>query len=429
MIDAEPLAVAVEGLRSGAVSPVEYLDRLRGRIERSEPEIRAFVSPPDWDRLEREARVLPERFPDPESRPPLYGIPVGVKDIFHVDGMETRAGSELPPEVLSGPEAASVERIRTAGSLVLGKTVTTEFAYFDPGPTRNPHDLAHTPGGSSSGSAAAVAAGFAPLAFGTQTVGSVIRPAAFCGIVGLKPSFGRIPTAGVIPFSTSVDHVGLFAQDVAGVAVAAAVCYDDWRTLPEPEEPVLGVPEGPYLEQADDAGIEAFESAVERLESADYGVERVEALSGIDAVNERHQRLIEADAALAHEGWYERYGERYSEHMTGIVEGGREVAVGELAADRAGRDRLRSELHAAMDEAGIDCWLSPPAPGPAPRGIDSTGDPVMNLPWTHSGLPTVTLPTGVKEGLPVGVQCSARFGADERLLDWAERFEEVLQRS
>ena len=429
MIDREPLGVAVDALRFGKTTPLDYLDRLRDRIDRHEDEVRAFVSEPEWERLEREARVLPERFPDPESRPPLYGIPVGVKDIFHVEGMETRAGSELPPDVLTGPEAASVSRVREAGALVLGKTVTTEFAYFDPGPTRNPHDLAHTPGGSSSGSAAAVAAGFAPLAFGTQTVGSVIRPAAFCGIVGLKPSFGRIPTAGVIPFSTSVDHVGLFAQDVAGVAVAAAVCYDDWRTLPEPEEPVLGVPEGPYLEQADDAGIEAFESAVERLESADYGVERVEALSGIDAVNERHQRLIEADAALVHHEWYERYGERYGEHMTGIVEGGRDVSVGELAADRAGRDRLRSELHAAMDEAEIDCWLSPPAPGPAPKGIDSTGDPVMNLPWTHSGLPTVTLPTGVKEGLPVGVQCSARFGADERLLDWAERFEEVLQRS
>jgi Asp-tRNA(Asn)/Glu-tRNA(Gln) amidotransferase A subunit family amidase len=429
MIDAEPLAVAVEGLRSGAVSPVEYLDRLRERIERSEPEIQAFVSPPDWDRLEREARALPERFPDPDARPPLYGIPVGVKDIFHVDGMETRAGSELPPEALSGPEAASVERVRTAGSLVLGKTVTTEFAYFDPGPTRNPHDLAHTPGGSSSGSAAAVAAGFCPLAFGTQTVGSVIRPGAFCGIVGLKPSIGRIPTAGVIPFSTSVDHVGLFAQDVAGMAVAAAVCYDDWQTLPEPEDPVLGVPEGPYLQQADNVGLDAFESAVERLASAGYEIERVEALSGIEAVNERHQRLIEADAALAHEGWYERYGERYSEHMTGIVDGGREVSVGELAADRAGRDRLRSELHAAMDEAGIDCWLSPPAPGPAPEGIDSTGDPVMNLPWTHSGLPTVTVPTGTVDGLPVGLQCSARFGADERLLAWAEGFEEVIQRS
>ncbi|WP_331232815.1 amidase [Natronorarus salvus] len=426
MIDAEPLAVAVDALRSGETTPLDYLDRLRDRIDRHESDVRAFVPEPEWDRLEREARALPERFPDPDSRPPLYGTPVGVKDIFHVEGMKTRAGSELPPEVLSGPEARSVERVRAAGGLVLGKTVTTEFAYFDPGPTRNPHDLAHTPGGSSSGSAAAVAAGFAPLAFGTQTVGSVIRPAAFCGVVGLKPSFGRIPTTGVIPFSTSVDHVGLFTGDVAGMGVAAAVCYDDWRTLPEPEDPVLGVPEGSYLGQADDVGLDAFEAAVERLAAAGYDIERVEALSGIDGINERHQRLIEADAALVHHEWYEGYGERYSEHMTGIVDGGRKVSVGELADDRAGRDRLRSELHAAMDEAGIDCWLSPPAPGPAPEGIDSTGDPVMNLPWTHSGLPTVTVPAGEREGLPVGLQCSARFGADERLLAWAEGFEGAL---
>ena len=154
-------------------------------------------------------------------------MPVGVKDIFHAAGFETRAGSQLPPELLTGPEADAVGRLRAAGCLILGKTVTTEFAYYEPEPTRNPHNLAHTPGGSSSGSAAAVAAGLAPLALGTQTIGSVIRPAAFCGIVGFKPSYGRISPEGLIFFSPSLDHVGLFTQDVAGMSLAAAVLCEN----------------------------------------------------------------------------------------------------------------------------------------------------------------------------------------------------------
>jgi len=154
---------------------------------------------------------------------------VGIKDIFHVDGFVTRAGTRVPPERFAGPEAASVALLREAGALIAGKTVTTEFAYFEPGPTRNPHNPAHTPGGSSSGSAAAVAAGLCQLALGTQTIGSVIRPAAFCGVVGFKPSFGRIPTSGLVYFSRTIDHVGLFTQDLDGMELAASVLCRDWQ--------------------------------------------------------------------------------------------------------------------------------------------------------------------------------------------------------
>ena len=169
---------------------------------------------------------------------------MGVKDIIRVDGFPTRAGSRLPPHLFAGPQAACVTALRRAGALVLGKTVTTEFAGFEPGPTANPHRPGHTPGGSSSGSAAAVAAGYCPLALGTQTIGSVIRPAAFCGIVGFKPSLGRIATAGLVDFSPAVDTVGIFTQDLAGMGSVAAVLCGEWRRRTEADKPVLGVPLG-----------------------------------------------------------------------------------------------------------------------------------------------------------------------------------------
>src|SRR5438067_10834636 len=219
-----PLAATGAALRSGQLDLMALINEVCDRIEAQEPLIHALV--PEAGRRARllnEATALQKRFPDPESRPPLYGVLLGVKDIFYVDGFPTRAGSQLPAEIFSEPEASCVTKLREAGVLLLGKTVTTEFAYFEPGPTRNPHNLEHTPGGSSSGSAAAVAAGFCPLALGTQTIGSVIRPAAFCGIVGFKPTYGRIPTAGLVPCAPSLDTIGFFTQDVAGIALVAPV--------------------------------------------------------------------------------------------------------------------------------------------------------------------------------------------------------------
>lgn len=424
-----PLAETIDGLRRGRVDPVTYVERLETRTKTVEPKIESLISEEGrWGRLEEAARRLRERFPNPSDRPPLYGVPVGVKDIIHVDGFPTRAGSKLPPETLTGEEGETLGRLRRAGALVLGKTVTTEFAYFDPGPTRNPRAPEHTPGGSSSGSAASVAAGLCPLALGTQTVGSVIRPAAFCGVVGFKPSHDRIPTEGVIPFSASVDHVGFFTQDTEGAALAAAQLCDDWRSLPTPRErPAIGVPEGPYLEQASDVGLDAFDDHVERLRTAGYDVERIPLLENIAEINERHERLTAADMAVAHEEWYDEYADRYADVTRELIDEGRSVPTAEVAAGRHGRRELRATLEEKMRESGIDLWIAPAAKGPAPRGIDSTGDPVMNLPWTHAGVPTVTLPAGeTADGLPLGVQCSARFGADEDLLAWSHELADAL---
>jgi Asp-tRNA(Asn)/Glu-tRNA(Gln) amidotransferase A subunit family amidase len=416
-------------LRAGRFDLAAMIDAVCNRIDAIEPELQALLDEPArCRRLLTEAAALQQRYPAPAARPPLYGVLVGVKDIFRVDGFPTRVGSQLPAEIFAGAEADAVRALRQAGALILGKTVTTEFAFFEPGPTRNPHNPAHTPGGSSSGSAAAVAAGYCPLALGTQTIGSVLRPAAFCGIVGFKPSFGRVSTAGVIPFSDSLDHVGWLAQDVAGVAAASAVLCRDWRPAPaRPARPTLGVPSGPYLEQAPASTLSAFEAMLSRLAAAGYSVRHVPALSDIAAINRRHVRIMAAEVARVHADWFPRYQALYRPRTAALIREGYTVTDEELQQARAGRLTLRDELHTRMDAAGIDLWVCPPTLGPAPAGLASTGDPIMNLPWTHAGLPALTLPAGrADNGLPLGLQVIARFGADETLLAWAAGMESVL---
>ena len=421
------LPLLAQALRSGQLPVTNYLDILERRFDLIEPSLQAFMPEPGrFDRLRAQAAELVQRWPAPDTRPALFGLPVGVKDIMRVDGLPTTGGSRLPAILFEAPESACVTQLKEAGALIAGKTVSTEFAYFGPGPTRNPHNLAHTPGGSSSGSAAAVAAGLCPLALGTQTVGSVIRPAAFCGVVGFKPSHNRITTAGVIPLSISVDHVGLFAADVAGVALAARVLVRDWRPDRPSRRPVLGLPEGPYLAQASEEGLRAFRATVESLRRRGYRVMRVPAMDDFEAVREHHEAIVAADAAAFHAEWYGRYHDLYHPRTVALIEQGRTISADRLAEALAGRGKLRAELLALMDENGVDLWLAPSARGPAPLGLESTGDPVMNLPWTHSGLPAISLPAGAVDGLPLGLQVVGRWQADERLLAWAETLEPEL---
>lgn len=357
----------------------------------------------------------------------LYGTLVGIKDIFHVAGLETRAGSALPPEVLAGPEAACVSALKDAGALILGKTVTTEFAYFAPGPTCNPHNAAHTPGGSSSGSAAAVAAGYCRLALGTQTVGSVIRPAAFCGVVGFKPSYDRVSSKGLVYYSPAVDTVGWFAPDVAGAVVAAEVLCGAWRGVGGRARPVLGVPEGAYLQQASPEGLAAFQGQSAQLEAAGYQVRRVPALADIAVVNERHTRLIAGEVARQHADWFRDYAALYRPPTAELIRWGQEIGEAELVTARMGRAALREQLQDLMYTEGIDLWICPAAVGPAPKGLQSTGDPAMNLPWTHAGLPALSLPAGrAKNGLPLGLQCVGGWQRDEQLLAWGRAMAEVF---
>jgi Asp-tRNA(Asn)/Glu-tRNA(Gln) amidotransferase A subunit family amidase len=428
----EPLALSLPALadclRGGELSLHEYIAELERRFAEREPQVLAFVPEAGrFARLHQQAKELMARFPYPATRPALFGVAVGVKDIFHAHGFLTTGGSKLPPEVLHGVEAASVTRLKEAGVLILGKTVTTEFAYFGPGPTRNPHNPECTPGGSSSGSAAAVGAELAPLTVGTQTIGSIVRPASFCGIVGFKPTYERVSRAGVIPLSPSLDHIGPFATDVAGVGLAASVMIEDWRLeIGELGRPVLGIPEGPYLSHTDDEMLAHFRAACRKLADAGYRVKPVAAMPDFESIRERHNLIVAAEAARGHMHWFAEYRALYHPKTVELIERGLTITNEQLREALPGRDALRAELTALMDAHGIDLWLSPSAPGPAPMGLESTGNPVMNLPWTHAGLPALNVPCGTIGGLPAGLQLAGRWSHDEELLQWASEIERVI---
>lgn len=427
-----PLTELSRVLRSGALDLLDYLAELEARFEAREPRVLAFTPEVGrFARLRREAERLQARFPDPQTRPALFGVPVGVKDIFHVLGFPTQAGSRLPAEVLAGPEAESVTRLKEAGALILGKTATTEFAYFGPAATRNPwsqEDAPHTPGGSSSGSAAAVAAGLAPLTLGTQTIGSIVRPASFCGVVGFKPTYDRVSRAGVIPLAPSYDHIGPFAVDVAGVKLAAAALIKDWRPeLVTTRRPVLGIPRGPFLEHAAADMLTHFRATCERLRQAGYTLKAVPAMPDFVAIRERHLLAVAAEAAHVHAGWFPTYQALYHSKTAELIRRGQGVSSVELHLALKGREQLREALTGLMGEHEIDLWISPAAPGAAPRGLESTGNPVMNLPWTQAGLPSLNLPSGHNAaGLPLGLQLAGWWYGDEQLLDWASEIEAAI---
>lgn len=426
------LAATVAELMHNEVDLHTYVDRMCDRIDAVDPQIQALLPEPDRRaRLHQAADELLADFPSPAARPPLFGALVGVKDVLHVDGFLTRAGAAVPPELFAGPEAEIVRQLRAQGALIAGKTVTTEFAYFEPGPTHNPHNLDHTPGGSSSGSAAAVAAGLCPLAIGTQTIGSVIRPAAFCGVVGYKPTLGRIPTQGLVYFSRTIDQIGLFTQDVEGMRTAAAAVVGEWEPIQlDPAElPILGVPDGPYLRQASQAALAAFARQLALLEDEGYTIWHVPTLTDIDELNTLHRRLVFAEFAREHAPLYSRYKSLYRPRTAEIVEAGRKVPDKELAELRRHTEMLRDQLEKQMEQADIDLWVCPSALGSAPAGLQATGDPNMNLPWTHAGLPAITVPAGVAEdGLPLGLQIVARFDDDAVLLAWAEDMARIVNR-
>lgn len=381
-----------------------------------------------FERLRKEAQDLLSNYPEPDNRPPLFGELIGVKDIFHVTGFTTRAGSRLPTDLIQGEEAESVTRLKKAGALILGKTVTTEFAYFAPGPTRNPHKTDHTPGGSSSGSAAAVGAKLCNIALGTQTIGSITRPAAFCGAVGYKPSFDRISRAGVIPLSQSLDHIGAFTRKVAKAEKLGSLLCQSWTPKETPfDKPVLGIPDGPYLERPSKEGLNHFWEVCQKLSQAGFEIKRVPAFKNFAAIETRHNLIVAAEASRIHARWFSQYESLYHFKTAELIRRGQEVSNADLEKARLGREQLRSELMALMDEHRIDLWICPSAPGPAPEGLDSTGNPVMNLPWTHAGLPTLNLPSGKNSaGLPMGLQVAGRWFEDEKLFSWGKLLENTL---
>ncbi len=408
----------------------EIIEHSLAVINKKEDKIAALLPEENKKiRLEQDIIELKQNHQNNNFKPNLFGILVAVKDIFHLEGFKTRAGSRLDQDLLTENEGSLIKKLRSQGVIFLGKSVTTEFAHSAPGPTRNPNNLKHTPGGSSSGSAAAVAAGYCPLALGTQTIGSVIRPAAYCGIVGFKPTQGRIPSDGFIKFSETIDQIGFFTRTVSGAEMIFEniLSPKHFKNIKELSQPVLGEPDQAYLNQADKIALKNFKANKLTLQKAGYRIEKSPILENIAEINNFHRTLIAYEFARAHKDWYRKYPEVYRRETAELIEEGLKIKENDYHKVRDQRLKLKIEIKEAMNEANIDIFISPAATGPAPIGINSTGDPAMNLPWTNCGLPVITLPAGNNnKGLPLGLQLAANFGDDEKLLRWSKTIASLI---
>ena len=418
--------------RSGKLDVCEYVKAVCNEIESKEPQIQAMVPGTfDRDKILDSANELAAKYPHPSDRPAVFGLPIGVKDIFRVHGFPTRCGSRLPASLFEGVEASCVSKLRQAGAIIMGKTVTAEFAGLEPGATRNPHNFAHTPGGSSSGSAAGVAAEYFALALGTQTSGSITRPAAYCGVVGLKPSFGRIPRDGLILYSPSVDHVGIFVKDADLIPAIMPVLVEDWKIEKKDRSKkwVVGLPDGPYLKQATQRELDHYFAQMKNLEQKGWIIKRTPLFEDIARINTYHNRLTTGEVTRVHAQWYQEYPTLYSRRMAEDFSKGAYISDEELNDLRGQRMELRKQIQQTMDDQQIDCWACPSATDIAPQGLSSTGDPIMNIPWTNSGLPTISVPSGFDpSGLPHGIQLVGKFMQDEDLVVCARYLEKNLMR-
>ena len=414
---------AADRIRSGALSPVALVDALLGRIDTVDPRLQAWVHV-DAAGARAAAAALEAEVRSGTIRGPLHGVPVGVKDIFHVAGMPTRAGSRPFAHSVPAADATSVARLRAAGAIFLGKTHTTEFAFRDPAPTRNPWNREHTPGGSSSGSAAAVAARMVPLALGSQTVGSVLRPAAYCGVVGLKPTHGLIPADGVIPLAWSLDHVGALARSVGDTALAMSVLSGRELQAPAVTAPRLAV--APELSARASREVAAHLDAVaDAFARAGATVSKIELPASFGELAAAGLTVLEAEAAAYHEPSFLEHTADYSPEMRSLVEAGLRLSA--TAYVRANRARLAFREDVMPLLAAHDALLCPTAPAPAPAGLGSTGDGSLCAPWSNAGVPAITLPSGIaSSGLPHAIQLVQAAGASGRLLSVAAWCERVL---
>ncbi len=312
---------------------------------------------------------------------------------------------------------------------MVGKSVTAEFASAAAGPTRNPHDLNRTPGGSSSGSAAAVAAGMAVLGTGTQTIGSVVRPASFCGVVGWKATYGRIPMDGVIAHSPSFDTLGFFGADLEGMVAAAEATCDGWTAVGSAAGlPTLGVPSERYLAQADDDALAAFREQVDRLGAAGYHVRQADVVPDLDDVLAHNLVINRFELARTHDEWFGSHRGCYRDITAAAIEHGRSISVTDYEASMRHLVALRAGFVGRLATCGVDFLVAPGAVGAAPVGIDHTGDPALALPWTYAGLPAVSLPGATSsEEMPLGLQLVGPAGSDEILLAAARDVAAVIE--
>jgi Asp-tRNA(Asn)/Glu-tRNA(Gln) amidotransferase A subunit family amidase len=419
---------AAQRIRDGLLTSEELVQACLERVHAVEPTVQAWTFL-DEEHALAQARAADERKRSGEPVGPLHGVPVGIKDIIDTGDMPTENGTALHRGRTPRNDATVVAMLRAAGAVILGKTVTTECAYFSPGKTRNPHNPEHTPGGSSSGSAAAVAAAMVPLALGSQTNGSVIRPAAFCGVYGFKPTHGLIPRTGILKLSRALDHVGIFARTLDDIALAAEqlVGYDegDPDTRPRarapfgkisreepPIPPMLAFVKTPHWDRVSAEAKDAFGELVESLGER---VEEVDLVSTAAEAWDWHKTIMEADmAANLEREWQGR--DKLSPQLRSLMERGRETR----AVDYQRALRGIAPIVDSFDEMFMeryDAVLTPSAAGSAPKGLASTADPAFCTLWTLCGMPAISLPLMQDSGrLPIGVQLVGRRNFDARLL-------------
>jgi Asp-tRNA(Asn)/Glu-tRNA(Gln) amidotransferase A subunit family amidase len=419
---------AARAIADGAFTSEQLVDACLERVREIDPQVQA------WHYLDAEHARQQARARDldkAEGRPlgPLHGIPVGIKDIFDTCDMPTEDGTVLHAGRTPADDATAVALLRAAGAVIMGKTVTTECATYTPGKTRNPHNPEHTPGGSSSGSAAAVAAGMVPLALGSQTNGSVIRPAAFCGVYGFKPTHGLISRHGVMKLSRTLDHVGFFSRTLEDLALLAEILarfdaadpdtrpraripFRDIAAQEPPLDPVLAFVKPPVWDRVEPETREAFEELVSELGDRALQLELPPATM---QSLEWHRTIMQAEMAANLDREFEQGADKLSESLRSQLARGREITA--LDYQRAvARIGL---LNDGFDElfARCDALITPSAAGPAPKGLDSTGDPSFCTLWTLCGMPAVNLPLMQgTNGLPLGVQLVGRRDSDPRLL-------------
>jgi aspartyl-tRNA(Asn)/glutamyl-tRNA(Gln) amidotransferase subunit A len=416
-------------IAAGDLSPVDLLETLLKHIDRLEPKIDAWVTIDREGAMEAAERLESEA-EDGLTRGPLHGVPVGVKDIFYTKGLRTTMGSPIYRDFVPSHDADAVAKLREAGAIILGKTETTEFALSDPAPTRNPWNTEHTPGGSSSGSAAAVSSGMCPSALGTQTGGSVIRPASFCGVVGMKPTYDLISRKGVYPLSWSLDHIGFFTRTVEDAALMLGV----FAKVGEPQglkpsgdiaPPRLGLLRGFFEEHADEEVWNGFVDAVERLKDAGAEVAEIPLPPSFGVVHVAHRLIMASEAASVHQDNFRTRRDEYCVGIRGLVSSGLLVPASAYVRAQRIRGRYIREADAALKS--VDCLVTPSAPTPALLGLDSTGDPAFNAPWSLCGFPTVTVPSGLtRGGLPLGMQLIDGHFREAHLLEIAHWCEAVF---
>ncbi|MFQ6121669.1 MAG: amidase [Dehalococcoidales bacterium] len=433
------VAEAAAAIAAAELSPLELVNSCLERIDELEETIQA------WALVDREgaldvARRLGQELQQGQRRGSLHGIPVGIKDIFYTAGLRTEAGSRSWSGFIPSYDATSVARLKKAGAIILGKTHTTEFAYFDPAPTRNPWNTAHTPGGSSSGSGAGVAAGMCLAALGTQTVGSVLRPAAYNGIVGFKPQYGRISTYGVVPVSWTLDHVGILARTVTDAALVfqAIAGHDskDYHSLNQPvpdcfryldsqQAPRLGLVRQYFFDQADEEMQSHTDRVVQHLRQAGAAIEEVVPPSSFATIRESSRIIMTVEAATFHKEMFAKHKNQYGPGIRKLIEDGLAIPASEYASALQMRLQQRADIEPLLHQ--VDALLTPGATGAAPRSLATTGSPAMQGPWTTVGLPSISLPSGLsKDGLPLAIQLVGAPLAEDRLLAVARWCEKAL---